>query len=100
MQHAVIVVAGKQYLVQAGTKLTTDHVAGKAGETVEFPKLLSFDESAQQIGTPKLTGTAKGKIVSQGLGDKVMVVKFKRKVRYRRKSGYRTPQTVLEITAV
>lgn len=101
MKQAVITCIGKQYLVHVGSRLTVDYVAGEVGATIEFPVLLTFEGDGKvAVGKPELNGTAKAKIVAQGRAKKITVIKFKRKVRYRRKHGYRHPATTLEITSI
>ena len=41
-----------------------------------------------------------GEIVAQGKGEKVLVVKKKRRQNYRRKNGHRQPFTRVKITAI
>ncbi|MDO8559485.1 MAG: 50S ribosomal protein L21 [bacterium] len=101
MKQAVITCIGKQYLVHAGSRLTVDRVAGEVGDSIEFPVLLTFEGDGNvSVGKPQLSGTAKAKITVQGRAKKLTVIKFKRKVRYRRKHGYRHLTTTLEITSV
>ena len=40
------------------------------------------------------------KIVGQGLGEKIIIFKFRRRKNYRRKTGHRQPYTALEITNI
>jgi large subunit ribosomal protein L21 len=42
----------------------------------------------------------KGKIVEQGKNKKIIVFKFKRRKRYRRKQGHRQPFTAIKIDAI
>ena len=101
MKYAVINAGGHQHVVTTGTRLTLNRVAGEPGQAVEFPKLLEFTADGEVgVGKPTLAGTVKGKIVAHGRSKKVMIVKFKRKVRYRRKIGHRHPQTSVEITSL
>lgn len=101
MQQAVIACQGKQYLVHPGSRLTVDRIAGVVGAAVTFPALLRFASDGHiAIGQPHLDGAVTAKIVAQGRAPKLTVIKFKPKVRYRRKRGYRHPQTTLEFTAI
>ena len=62
--------------------------------------LLVADEAGEdvKIGTPFLEGTnVTGTIMEQGRSDKITVIKFKAKVRYRRKAGHRQPFTKIKI---
>ncbi len=69
------------------------------GESVELDRvLLVADGDKVAVGTPVVEG-AKVVATSQGedKGDKVIVFKYKNKVRYRVKRGHRQPYTRLSI---
>lgn len=101
MKHAVIIAGGRQHVVTVGQRLVISHVPGAAGTPVEFPRLLDFDgETEVTIGQPELATKVKGKILGQSRTRKITIIKFKRKVRYRRKIGHRQPQTTVEITSL
>lgn len=100
MTYAVIAVNGKQYLVEPGTKLRLDKVEGSVGGPVEFPAMLRFTPDGIELGRPTLTAPVLGKITARGRLPKLTVIKFKRKVRYRRKVGHRQHFTAVEITQV
>lgn len=103
MSLAVIKTGGKQYLVREGQKLTIEKIPGDAGSTVSFTEVLlvSKDGGAPLIGRPFVAGAeVAGKIVSQGLGPKISVIKFKRKIRYKRSHGHRQAETVVLIDAI
>ena len=73
------------------------------GNTVDLEKvlLISDDDDKVTVGTPTIEG-AKVVATSQGegKGKKVIVVKFKAKVRYQRKTGHRQPFTRLTIDKI
>lgn len=97
MKFAVISAIGKQHIVWDGKTLTFDHIPGEVGSTVKFPVLLKGDTAGDEveIGTPQLDAVLAGTITSQERSVKVTVMKFKRKVRYRRKTGHRYPVTTV-----
>jgi len=103
MTLAVIKTGGKQYLVQEGQKLTIEKIPGDAGTAVMFKEVLlvARDGGEVTVGRPTVSGAVvSGKIISQGLGPKISVIKFKRKVRYKRNHGHRQPQTVVLIEKI
>ena len=53
-----------------------------------------------EIGKPFLKTQVTGKILKQARADKVMVIKFKSKVRYRRKVGHRQHYTQVQIESI
>lgn len=101
MKHAVIIAGGRQHLVTAGKRLVINRMPGVAGSAVEFPRLLDFDDAEQiAVGKPELSAKVAGKIIAHTRSRKITIIKFKRKVRYRRKAGHRQPQTTVEITSL
>lgn len=98
---AVIETGGKQYLVKSGDTLTVEKLPVEAGSDVVFDKvLLTADDDGgnAKVGMPYLAEVAvKATCVAQGRADKIRVVKFKRKVRYRRVHGHRQAFTKIKI---
>lgn len=98
MKQAVIETGGKQYLVSPNEKLTIEKLTGNVGDSVVFDKvLLTIDDDKLELGKPYLTSKISGKILAQSKADKIVVFKYRAKSRYRRKSGHRQQQTVVEI---
>jgi len=101
MEYAVIAAHGKQYIVQTGTKLKLGRLDGKVESETEFPILLAFDaQGGVELGQPTIARTAKAMISSHYRAAKITVIKFKRKVRYRRKAGYRHPVTEVTVSSI
>ena len=101
---AVIETGSKQYLVQSGQKLDIEKLSAEVGSEVVFDKvlLLADDEGKNvQIGSPYLDGVSIAATVEDQKRDKkIRVVKFKRKVRYKRVKGHRQHKTKVEIKQV
>lgn len=101
---AVIETGGKQHLVQSGQTLKVEKLETEAGSEVTFDKVLMIaedDGSQVQIGTPYLEGvTVTGTVEEQGRDKKVRVVKYKRKVRYKRVTGHRQPFTQVTVSEI
>lgn len=99
MKFAIIATGGKQYTIKEGQTFRTEKVDKKAGSAITFDKVLFFSDGKKALaGTPFLKKvTVSGTVVSHGLAKKVTVVKFKAKVRYRRKRGHRQPYTLVKI---
>src|SRR5947209_3975037 len=96
MVYAVLVTGGKQYKAQVGQVLTIEKLDVPAGQEVQFDRvlLISDDAAGVTVGTPLIEGaTVTGKVVRQDRGPKIIVFKYKPKVRYRRKTGHRQSQT-------
>jgi large subunit ribosomal protein L21 len=100
---AIIKAGGKQYIVREGETLKVEAIAGtKAGDAVEFEVLLRAEEDGSKldVGAPTLSGAVKGEVVEHGRGKKIDVVKYKPKVRYKKRVGHRQPFTKVKITKV
>lgn len=99
---AVIKAGGKQYLVKEGDELKIEKVAGEKDSELSFEVLMLSDENGEnvELGTPTLASSVQATIVEQGRGKKVTIIKFKPKVRYRRKTGHRQPYSKVKIQKV
>jgi large subunit ribosomal protein L21 len=100
--YAVVKTGGKQYRVQEGDVLRIEKMDGDVGSEVAFGDVLMFSDGENvQIGTPQLEAVAvTGHIVEQGKAKKILVFKFKRRKRYRRKQGHRQPYTAVKIDRI
>ncbi len=101
MATAVIRTGSKQYRVAAGDVIQIEKLLGNPGDDVVFAEVLAVGEDAMKFGAPLVAGASvKAKIVSQDLGPKLIVFKFKRRKRYRRKNGHRQQYTSVQITSI
>lgn len=97
--YAIIEAGGKQYKVTPGQVVDVDHLGVAEGGTIELDRvLLIADDNKVTVGTPTVDG-AKVMATSQGegKGKKVVVFRYKSKVRYRNKTGHRQFYTRLAI---
>src|SRR3989338_5800568 len=97
---AVIQTGGKQYIVKEGTTFNVEKLAGNAGDKLAFDRvLLVGDEGGEvKVGTPTVAGAkVEATILEQAREPKVTVIKYKRKVRYKRKVGHRQHFTKVRI---
>ena len=100
--YAIIETGGKQYKVSPGQVLDVDRLDVAEGNTVELDKvLLIADDERVTVGTPTVEG-AKVIATSQGEGKakKIIVLRYKPKVRYRKKTGHRQIYTRLAIDKI
>jgi large subunit ribosomal protein L21 len=104
MEFAVIETGGKQYKVSAGETLKIEKMLGefKAGDAIIFDKVLLTDDGKKtEVGAPYIGGAkVKGEFVAAGRNAKVMVIKYKSKVRYFKKKGHRQPHFKVKITSL
>jgi large subunit ribosomal protein L21 len=99
--YAVFKTGGKQYRVEKGDQVRVEKLPGGVGDAVSFDQVLLLGGETVKLGKP-LVGGAKveAKIVRHGLGEKLVIFKFRRRKNYRRKTGHRQPFTALEITNI
>lgn len=100
---AVIQTGGKQYIVKEGDVLRVEKLEAEDGKTLSFDALMVMDEagSGAKIGTPTVKGAeVKAKVLRTAKGDKVTIIKFHAKTRYKRKAGHRQLFTELKIESV
>jgi large subunit ribosomal protein L21 len=100
--YAVVATGGKQYKVQEGEVLRVEKLTGDVGTQVAFEQVLMLSDGENvKIGQPVLEGVqVKGHIVEQGKYKKILVFKYKRRKRYRRKQGHRQLFTAVKIDAI
>ncbi|MEO0293354.1 MAG: 50S ribosomal protein L21 [candidate division WOR-3 bacterium] len=95
---AVFEAKGFQYIGNKGDKLKIPRLNNKIGETVTFDKVLLLKNGDLKIGQPYVEGASVvAEVVSHGKYDKILVFKFKRRNRYRRKRGHTQTYTEIEI---
>lgn len=101
---AVIETGGKQYLIQTGDTLKVEKLDVEEGKDVVFDKVLlvaSKDGKDVKIGTPYLDGVSiAASVEEQGRSKKIRVVKFKRKIRYKKVYGHRQHFTKVTVKKV
>ncbi len=100
---AVIKTGGKQYIVREGQELKVELLETEAGKGIAFDALLISDDEGTnvKVGAPTVPGAVvSATVVEHGRADKVLVVKYKPKVRYRRHVGHRQPFTKLKIEKI
>jgi large subunit ribosomal protein L21 len=100
--YAVIATGGKQYRVQEGAVVRVEKLDAQAGSSVEFSQVLLVGAGADvKVGTPYLDAVkVVGTIEAHGKGDKVRIVKFRRRKHYKREGTHRQPYTDVKITQI
>jgi large subunit ribosomal protein L21 len=100
--YAVVATGGKQYKVAEGDVLRFEKIDGELGSPIAFDNVLVFSDGENvKIGQPDVDGvTVHGQIVAQGKSKKILVFKYKRRKRYRRKQGHRQPFTAVRIDRI
>ena len=99
---AVIVTGGKQYTVSEGDILLIEKLEVEAEATVQFEQVLAIlDGENSKIGAPVVEGAAvEAKVIKNGKGKKIYVMKYKAKKNEKKHIGHRQPYTKVEITKI
>ena len=89
--YAILETGGKQYKVRPGDTLRVEKLEAAPGETVTLDRVLLLAEGDEvEVGRPLVAGArVTAEVVDQERGPKIIVFKYKAKVRYRRKTGHR-----------
>ena len=99
---AVIVTGGKQYTVAEGDVLYIEKLNAEEEATVKFEQVLAvLDGENTKIGAPVVEGAAvEAKVVKNGKGKKIDVIRYKAKKNEKKHIGHRQPYTKVEITKI
>jgi large subunit ribosomal protein L21 len=105
IMYAVLSSGGKQYRVEAGTELMLERLDGEPGvpgALVTFDRILLIGDGEDvTIGTPTVAGASvSATVIADALGPKLVIFKFKQKVKYRRRTGHRQHMTRVRIDAI
>ena len=102
MTYAIIETGGKQYRVSPGDLITVEKLVAEEGATIEFDRVLFVsDDDGMKVGQPTVEGARViAEVAAQGRADKIIVFKYKRKTRYRVKTGHRQSVTQLSIKEI
>ncbi|CAK0757268.1 50S ribosomal subunit protein L21 [Gammaproteobacteria bacterium] len=100
--YAVVMTGGKQYRVSEGDKLRVETLPAEEGETIAFDKvLLVADGSRLNIGSPYVEGgSVTATVTTHGRGEKIRIVKFRRRKHYQKVTGHRQNYTEIRITNI
>jgi large subunit ribosomal protein L21 len=96
--YAVIKTSGRQWTVKEGDVITVNRMSAKAGESVTFDQVVLVGGTKVVVGAPLVKGAKVAAMVKEHLaGDKVTILKYKRRKNYKRTRGHRQALTTLEI---
>ena len=100
--YAVIKSGGKQHRVSTDELLKVELLKVEKGETIKFEDVLMVvDGETVKIGQPIVDGASvEAEVVDHGRGDKIRIVKHKRRKHYHKEQGHRQWYTLLRIKAI
>ena len=100
--QAIIKACGKQYTVSEGQLVYMEKLGVEAGETVTFDQVIAIvDGENSRFGTPVLEGASvEAKVVRNGKGKKLKVLKYRPKKGSVTRKGHRQPYTAVQIEKI
>ncbi len=100
--YAVILTGGKQYRVKAGQIFACEKIESAPGESFVFDKVLMVGEGDKiQVGAPYLDkATVKAEVIEQKRGEKVKILKFRRRKHHMKRMGHRQYLTKVRISDI
>ena len=101
--YAVVETGGRQYKVAEGQTIEVEKLPYEVGESIQLDRVLMIadDDGDVRVGQPAVEGAVvSATVVGHKRGKKIIVFKYKPKVRYRRKQGHRQTYTRLRIDRI
>lgn len=102
MTYAIFRAGGQQFRAEKGLSVRVPKLDGDPGAKVTFDDvLLTAADDTVKAGQPTVKGAkVTAEIVRHGRGQKIVVFRFKRRKKYRKKTGHRQDFTEIQITDV
>lgn len=100
--YAVIATGGKQYRVAQGDVIQIEKLDVEEGASVDFDNVLMVGEGEDvKIGAPYVEGSkVTATVTSQMRGEKIEIMKFRRRKHHQKRTGHRQYLTQIEINAI
>ncbi|MBE1287593.1 50S ribosomal protein L21 [Alteromonas sp. LMIT006] len=100
--YAVFQSGGKQHRVAEGQTVRLEKIEVAPGDSVEFDNVLMVSNGDDvKIGTPVVANAkVTAEVITHGRGDKVKIVKFRRRKHSRKQQGHRQWFTEVKITGI
>ncbi len=101
-KFAIVQLKNQQYKVSEGKEILIDKVKGEKGDKLTFDEVLLIAEGDNvQVGKPTIAkSTVTAEIIAQTKGEKVSMMKFKAKSRFRKRQGHREQYTQIKIIKI
>ncbi|MGH1373261.1 MAG: 50S ribosomal protein L21 [Cellvibrionaceae bacterium] len=100
--YAVFKSGGKQHRVVEGETLKLEKIEVATGETIDFDEVLMVANGEDiKIGAPVVDGAkVTAEVISHGRGEKVKIIKFRRRKHSMKRQGHRQWYTEVKITGI
>jgi large subunit ribosomal protein L21 len=96
--YAVLETGGVQFSVKEGDKIKAPKLEVQPADKIVLEKVLFIGGEEQSVGSPYIPGAKiEAEVIGSGKGEKVVVFKKKKRVKYRRTTGHRKHYTELKI---
>jgi len=97
--YAIVETGGKQYKVTAGDKVKVDFLDAGNGKEVELNRVMLIADGENTIvGNPVIENArVTADCVGEGKDKKIVVLRYKNKTRYHKKTGHRQLYSTLQI---
>ena len=100
--HAVIINQGKQYLVKKDQYIKIDNIDKEVSSNIIFENILYYSDDVNSfLGNPYVANCKVVCIVYNNVvGNKISVIKFKRRKNYLRNFGHKQKYTIVKIVDI
>jgi large subunit ribosomal protein L21 len=100
--YAVFKTGGKQYKAAPGDVIQVEKLDADNGASVELDEVLMVaDGDEVRVGSPTIEGgKVTAEVVGHGRGDKVRIIKFRRRKHHMKRMGHRQHYTEIKITGI
>lgn len=100
--YAVFSTGGKQYRASEGDVVRVEKLDADKGATVEIDQVLMVGEGEDvRVGSPIVDGgKVTAEVVDHGRGDKIRIIKFRRRKHSMKQMGHRQNYTEIKITGI
>jgi len=97
---AIVEIGGKQYRVEEGQEVVVDRLGDDEGSTLEFKPLLVSDGKKVRFAGKGRQAKVTAQVVEHFRGPKITISRFKPKRGWRKKTGFRSGLTRLEVQKI
>ena len=100
--YAIIETGGKQYKVNEGDIIYIEKLDVNEGDSVDFDCVKAVSTGNDfKVGAPNVEGAVvSAKVLANGKGKKIHVIKYKSKKNEKKKIGHRQPFTKVQIVSI
>ena len=100
--YAVFKTGGKQYKAAPGDVIQVEKLDAENGASVELDEVLMVSDGDEvRVGAPTIEGgKVTAEVVGHGRGDKIRIIKFRRRKHHMKRMGHRQHYTEIKITGI